>query len=261
MDSDETPFRAWWKRQAWIRFLILLIAAWFLLMFILLPLTRIMSTGIVKCPQRLPELEGTIGKEQDTWERTFSLLGIVVAFGAAVFYRQFMPTVNVRLAPEWKDPANGILSLSLEVENNSRIGIRRDKSSVCVQVLEHDARSFAKVKFKDAEWVSFEEPQFQKHEKEWDRSAQWSEPQNVLQTPGIYEPDQVSHVEVLRKCSPEKWLHCAIRYKNRLNPIARWIRWQTQDRFTTTAWVAPAVLAVPVTGSGSRGTEDFKNPA
>jgi len=131
MDSDETPFRAWWKRQAWIRFLILLIAAWFLLMFILLPLTRIMSTGIVKCPQRLPELEGTIGKEQDTWERTFSLLGIVVAFGAAVFYRQFMPTVNVRLAPEWKDPANGILSLSLEVENNSRIGIRRDKSSVC----------------------------------------------------------------------------------------------------------------------------------
>ena len=214
-------FNKWFRPYARLRFAVLIVLSYFGLIVLV---EKVVLSDEVKSSQTQPE-------------RIIYVLGVVLALGAAMLYRQFMPTVNVKVTPRWEDPKEGVLALSLEVENKSRIGIYRHKKSVTVQALEHDLPDDFQYR---GEWVSINKDHFDKCEKAWDSMAKWSTPINVMTTEGIFEPDQASRVEVLRKCSADKWIHCLINFRCRLNPLGMWLRWQSEDSFTMTAWIAPA---------------------
>ncbi len=65
------------------------------------------------------------------------IAAMLLGAGLAVFvFVQFSPKLQLRIIQRWMDETKGLLALKLEVENNSRIRVCKQK--IQLQILEHE---------------------------------------------------------------------------------------------------------------------------
>ncbi len=160
------------------------------------------------------------------------LLSVLASFILFVWiYRGFMPVLRLRIAPRCIDKTAGRFILGIEVENKSKLAVR--KKLARVQILEYGSEipSFL------SEWVPFEEERKRSNEE----PLEWRDPVEVLNSTIKIEPGETIYVELLYTCSPNcSVIHCGLQFQVNLNPIAS-IAYNfgimTSETWTTTKWV------------------------
>jgi hypothetical protein len=184
------------------------------------------------------EIKDVIGMARDI----APAVGLLVAGWLAIFvFRQFAPVLTLRIVPTWTSDDSRWVVLRLEVENKSRIRVR--KRSIYLQVLEPEVREGGSL----SEWVPFEE----KHVDPDEWPAPWQEPFEVFKTTSGIDPGEILVAERLHYCPPNGVLHVGLQVKAQLGvfgKIATWVRGNNQS-WTTTCIIMKRSLVARQSGN------------
>jgi hypothetical protein len=157
-----------------------------------------------------------------------TIFALVVGAGLAMFvFLQFAPLVNLRIIHRWAGDDSRWVILRLEVENVSRVRIR--KQHIRLQILEYELLNDKSL----SEWVPFEEEKVCASEP----PIEWKDPKEVFKTTVSIDPNEVLSVERLHYCPQNRVTKVGLQL--RIDPsvfgsfVARVRRWDQQ--WTTTA--------------------------
>ena len=155
------------------------------------------------------------------------IIAILIGALLAVFiFVQFAPKLKLRILPHWVDKSKGLLLLRLEVENHSRIRVKKDK--ILLQILEHEFSAQGYL----SEWVPFTNEAIKTEE----QPKEWHEPIEIFQSTIYINPEEILSVERLHHCPQNTILHIGIQAKVKmgfLGALAAWLR-SWDEQWTTT---------------------------
>jgi len=140
-----------------------------------------------------------------------SLALLVGAGFAVVVFLQFAPVLNLRIIPSWAGDKSRWVTLKLEIENKSRVRIR--KQSVYLQILQYQVPAGRAL----SEWVPFEEEAIIASE----QPLQWSEPIEVFNNTEIIDPGEVLAIERLHYCPPDALLKVGLQVRVKMGIVGR----------------------------------------
>lgn len=147
------------------------------------------------------------------------------------FFRGFMPVLRLRIVSRCVDQKTGRFVIGLEVENKSRIAVRKKKARI--QILEHGPD----IPELMSEWVPFAKERLRTNEP----PLRWREPEEVLSSTTKIEPGESIYVELLYTSSPPSIaIHCAFQFQIELNLVASAAYkcgYRVSETWTTTAWI------------------------
>ena len=157
------------------------------------------------------------------------IVAMLLGAWLAVFvYVQFAPKLQLRILPRWVDETKGLLILKLEVENNSRIRVPKQK--IQLQILEHEVPAHGCL----SEWVPFDEEAVLLQEK----PKEWHDPIEIFQSTEYLNPGETVSVERLCHCPQDSILHVGLQAKAKLGALGRLAAWfrSWNDQWTSTIW-------------------------
>ena len=141
-------------------------------------------------------------------------------------YSGLAPRLDLRILPSWSDESKQFLILKFQIENKSRIRIRRGQ--IRVQILEYRAHETTFL----SEWVPFDEEAIVPTE----QPVEWREPVEIFQRLRRIDPGETISVERLYRCPSNRVLHIGLQVRitpSLLGRIADRIRTRTQQWTTT----------------------------
>ena len=141
-----------------------------------------------------------------------SILALLLGAYVGIFhFLRFYPVVVVRILPSWPVVGSRWVVLRLEIENRSRVRVRKEK--VLLQVLEHRVHEGEHL----SEWVPFEEGAVIPSEK----PVRWNEPVEVFESTTGLGPGEVVAIERLYYCPPGSVLHVGLQFRAQLGVLAK----------------------------------------
>jgi hypothetical protein len=122
---------------------------------------------------------------------------LIVGGGFAFFvFLQFAPVLNLRVLSSWPDDDSRWVLLRLEIENKSRVRVR--KRAIRLQVLEYPEPEGGSL----SEWVPFEEDDIISSEK----PLRWHEPIEIFRSTQKIDPGDILVIERLHFCPENRIL-------------------------------------------------------
>lgn len=155
------------------------------------------------------------------------IAALIGAWGFIFIFLQISPKVELRILPRWVDPELGRFVLRLEIENTSRVRVK--KEVVRLQMLPYSETRQLRL----SEWVPFSKESIRKGEE----PEKYYDPVEVFGSTLYLYPGEKISVERL-ECSPDsdKFLHIGLQFRARV--LLRWLIirvFSKGEQWTTTA--------------------------
>jgi len=151
----------------------------------------------------------------------FTVLAIIGAAYGVFIHQKLMARINLRIKPEWLDQEEEHLKIRLELENISKVRVR--KPTILLQILE-----YKKSLHYLSEWVPFDEDQ-KNNENDTrlpetkERLDKFTEPEQICKSTQYLESKSIIAVERMSYHPEDVVVHIALQVRGKRKKI----RWTT----------------------------------